>query len=389
VTPTQSVEVRGPDASNIRLHSTSTSSSSRALRHHSIMRINSNIRCTLFFFLSLLATTGLAEPMKIVRLSETMIIAQAGPDESAGRVFALNSDRGIVVIDTSSSPQTMQEAKDLIEAEFKRRDYAFVINSHDHVEHIGGNALFPAQIIIGQEGMVDGIAHFNATKSELIVPMKQSLAKEEAILAATEKDTEAFRTSAEKIAKFHATLETWDSGLVCPTILFHDRLTLNLGNRTIQLISCGRGHSYSDCLIYLPEEKVLLTGGVCSKRQFPPGFPGYTGTMDVEKWISALSEFADSNHELKYIIPGHRPYLAQEDLKFIRDYYRTLWLGFNQAKKDGLTLEQTKQRYSLRIGFKDFSSFSNPTDMTIQQHDKNMEALWAYLDRPAGSRRAE
>jgi glyoxylase-like metal-dependent hydrolase (beta-lactamase superfamily II) len=219
--------------------------------------------------------------------------------------------------------------------------------------------------------------------------MKQSLAKEEAILAATEKDTAVFRTSTEKIAKFHAILETWNTSLVCPTILFRDRLTLNLGNRTIQLISCGRGHSYSDCLIYLPEEKVLLTGGVCSKRQFPPGFPGYTGTMDVEKWISALSEFADTNQELKYIIPGHAPYLTQADLKFIRDYYRTLWQGFNQAKKDGLTLERAKQRYSLGTGFGDFPSLANPTEKTIQQHDKNMEALWAYLDRPAESRRAE
>jgi len=152
------------------------------------MRIQSNLHRALFLFLPLLALTSVAEPMKIVRLSETMIIAQVGPDESAGRVFALNSDRGIVVIDTSSSPKTMQEAKDLIEAEFKRRDYAFVINSHDHVEHIGGNALFPAQIIVGQEGMIDGIAHFNATKAELVNPMKQSLAKEEAILAAAEKD---------------------------------------------------------------------------------------------------------------------------------------------------------------------------------------------------------
>jgi glyoxylase-like metal-dependent hydrolase (beta-lactamase superfamily II) len=353
------------------------------------MRIKSNIRCTLLFFLPLLALTGFAEPMKIIRLSQTMIIAQVGTDESAGRIFALNSDRGIVVIDTSSSPQTMQEAKDLIEAEFKRRDYAFVINSHDHVEHIGGNALFPAQIIVGQEGMIDGIAHFNAAKSELVDPLKKALAKEEAILATAERDTAVFRTSTEKIAKFHATLATWEAGLVCPTILFRDRLTLNLGNRTIQLISCGGVHSYSDCLIYFPEEKVLLTGGVCSKRKFPPGFPGNTRTMDVEKWLSALSEFADTNQELKYVIPGHPSYLTKADLKFIRDYYRTLWQGFNQAKKDGLTLEQVKQRYSLGTGFGDFPSLANPTNKTTQQHEKNMEALWAFLDRPAEALRTK
>jgi hypothetical protein len=97
----------------------------------------------------------------------------------------------------------------------------------------------------------------------------------------------------------------------------------------------------------------------------------------------------DSDVELKYIIPGHAPYLTKADLTFLRDYYRSLWVGLNRARQEGLTLEQVKQRYSLATGFSDFPRLANPTDKMIQQHDKNLEAVWALLDRPTEAHHAE
>ena len=332
------------------------------------------------------ATPPANETMKIVRLSDTMIIAQ----EDYFRVFALNTARGIVVIDTHFSLARMRAAKEMIEAEFKRQDYAFVINTHDHPEHMGGNALFKPMIIVGQEGMAEGQTQYQAKKSENVAAqIEQAIAKEAETLAKLDKATPAYGKSTEQIARLRDSLETWNAGLVFPAIMFRDRLTLDLGDRTVILISCGKGgHSGSDSLVYIPEEKALLLGGACSARELPPEIQAAGGTMDLARLISALSEFADSDLELKYIIPGHAPYLTKADLKFIRDYYRTLWQGFNQAKKDGLTLEQAKQRYSLGSGFGDFTALAKPTGKMIQRHDKNMDVLWAFLNQSTQERRA-
>lgn len=323
--------------------------------------------------------------MEIVRLSPTMIIAQDG----TARSFALNTARGIVVVDTLASCAEMEQAKQLFEAEFRRHDYAFVIDTHDHPEHLGGNALFPAGILVGQEGIIEGLAFQKTQVPAYLARSEQALADEEKTLAGLEQDSPPAQQASAKIAKLRTWIDTLRTGWVPPTVTFRDRLTLRLGDRTVQLISFGRGHSRSDLLVYVPEEKVLLTGGACSLRSLPPAFPGYTGGMDVARWIEVLSEFVDSDVEPRYIIPGHAPYLTKADLAFLRDYYRTLWIGLNEARHDGSALEQVKARFALAARFGDCARLARPTDATVRQHHQNLEDLWAFLNRPAGARRPE
>ena len=345
--------------------------------------IRKGIVLGLLFLLPLMATPAFAGKMEIVRLSDTMIIAQTGTPEAAGRSFALNTARGIVVIDTHNSLTNMQQAKALIEAEFKRHDYAFVIDSHDHPEHVRGNGLFDRNIVVGQEGIIEGLNYWKTRAPEFVSRIDELTAREEKKLARAEKDSPEFKKSSDTLVELRNAREEVQGDFVYPTITFSDRLTLNLGDRTVKLISFGRGHSYSDILIYIPEEKVLLTGGTCSLRQTPPAFPGYTGRMDVDRWVSVLSEFVDSDVELKYIIPGHTPYLTKSDLTFLRDYYRTLWVGLSQARKDGQSLDQVKMLYSITNQFASFSRLTNSSKM-VKRHKKNIQELWKYLNRPVG-----
>ncbi|WP_158305406.1 MBL fold metallo-hydrolase [Opitutus terrae] len=325
--------------------------------------------------LALAAADGLAATMEIVRLSPTMIIVQEG----RGRTFALNSARGIVVIDTRASAADMRTAKVLIEAEFKRQDYAFVINTHDHWEHVAGNGVFEPRFIVGHAGIHEGQEQDKPRQHDVQSRLTQEIAKEQQILAGLEKVSPAYQTSAEKIADGLEALETLRTGIVEPAITFNDRLTLDLGDRTVRLIYFGKGHSHSDILVHIPEEKVLLTGGACSLAKLPPPFQAWAGTMEVARWIEVLSEFVDSGIELTHIIPGHAPPLSPADLKFIRDYDRELWLGLNEALRDGLTLDAVKSRFALPTRFADWDRLANPTDEVVRQHTGNLERLWALL----------
>lgn len=329
----------------------------------------------------LLIASALAANMEIVRLSDTMIIAQ----EDRDRTFALNTARGIVVIDTRGSLASMRTAKTLIEAEFKRHDYAFVINTHDHWEHVAGNGVFDRNLIVAHEGFRDGRNQDKPRLQAAFTRIEQNLGKEEKLLAGLEKSSPAFQAATAKIAVLRDAVETIRAGVVEPAVVFSERLTLDLGDRTVKLIFFGKGHSHSDVLVHIPEEKVLLTGGTCSLSELPPPFQAWTGTMDVARWIAVLGEFVDSDQELKYIIPGHAPHLTKADLKFIRDYWQTLWQALNQATKSGWSLEQARERHSLARAFGGFPALANPTAKMIQRHHKNMDAVWASLNRPAGA----
>ena len=45
-----------------------------------------------------------------------------------------------------------------------------------------------------------------------------------------------------------------------PNVTFTDQMTLFRGDREIRLAYTGRGHSDTDILVYLPKERVLMTG---------------------------------------------------------------------------------------------------------------------------------
>lgn len=325
--------------------------------------------------LALATAHELAAKPEVIRLSPTMLVVQEG----RGRIFALNSARGIVVIDTGPTLGRMRAAKEMIEAEFNRHDYAFVINTHDHWEHVGGNGAFDHRLIVGQAGIRDGQQKDRARQREAQSRLAQDIAKEQQTLAGLEKSSATCQAATEKIANWQDALETLRAGFVAPAITFTDRLTLDLGDRTVKLIYFGRGHSHSDTLVHIPEEKILLTGGACSLAKLPPPLQAWSGTMEVERWIAVLSEFVDSEAELKHILPGHAPALAREDLKFLRDYYRTLWIGLNEARCNGATLNEVKSRYALPTRFAEWERLANPTAEVVQQHTENLEKLWASL----------
>ena len=49
-------------------------------------------------------------------------------------------------------------------------------------------------------------------------------------------------------------------GLTWPNLVFHERMTLWLGSREVQIIHAGRGHTRGDTIAWLPKEKVLFAG---------------------------------------------------------------------------------------------------------------------------------
>ncbi len=58
--------------------------------------------------------------------------------------------------------------------------------------------------------------------------------------------------------------------VVKPALTFKDKYTLDLGDLTLDLVYFGKGHSRSDIAIYVPQEKLLVSGAVVYQRAHVP-----------------------------------------------------------------------------------------------------------------------
>ena len=195
---------------------------------------------------------------QVIRLGEKAAVFQIGR-ESGTNVVVLASRRGLVVIDTGVLPSRAEALRSAIAKEFNRTDFAYVINTHPHFDHVDGNRAFSETPIVAHQnsirqmrqwyGSPAGIDAFLRTRSEWKTELEARLKKE----AAGSPDEARAR---EQMAENDALMDDFRNGrfsLSLPGLTFNDRLTLRLDDLTLNLIYFGRAHTESDILVHVPE----------------------------------------------------------------------------------------------------------------------------------------
>jgi len=130
--------------------------------------------------------------------------------------------------------------------------------------------------------------------------------------------------------------------LVLPTVTYKDRLPMTLGERTIEVLHYDRAVTPGDTFIYLPDEKVLITGDLLiNPISFAlSSYP--TGWLNTLEKIDAL----DAN----VIVPGHgTPLHDKALLRAHIDVMRQLLKAGKDAKARGLDADQAKEEVLPRL----------------------------------------
>jgi glyoxylase-like metal-dependent hydrolase (beta-lactamase superfamily II) len=120
-----------------------------------------------------------------------------------------------------------------------------------------------------------------------------------------------------------------------PTRTFTDRLTLSLGGREIQVRHHDRAVTPGDAYLYLPKEKILVTGDLLV-NPLPFALSSYpTGWLKTLEQLDAL--------DAATIVPGHGDPLRDESLLHATmDVFRTLLREGKAAKAKGLDPDAAK-----------------------------------------------
>jgi len=275
--------------------------------------------------------------------------------------FIVNRDN-VLVVDTQERPSW---ARDFIAdiREVTPRPVHYVVNTHFHRDHSQGNQAYveafgPEVEIIAQDAAREEMLTENVEvlQQSVTTELPNEIAQLEKTLADGVDPqgkllTAADRASTEhKLALVKAYLaEIPQIRITPPTLTYDRRLTLHTPDRDICLYHFGLGHTRGDTVVYLPKEKIVITGDLLTFN-----FPNMKDSYPVEL-VSTLESIDKLDWD--HAIPGHGEVEDNhEQIKLLLSYMRDMVAAVRDAVAKGLTLDQATQtidlsRYSSIPGF--------------------------------------
>lgn len=240
-------------------------------------------------------------------------------------ITAIKTEKGIVVIDAGISTGLTAKYRKIIENEFQRNDFAYVIISHCHPDHNGGNSVFSESRIIGQINCQEEISKQLSNPEKTIKYLSKIVAEYEIQLQTSKSNTNEWNEIfTQKVRYLYAYNDAKNLILVKkPDITFTDSMSIDMGDITFEMCFFGKCHSNSDILIYIPELSILFIGDLFSKY----GRPSINDTLmtDKDSWKKAVKWIEKRMINIDKIIDGHGQALTINDLKSfnnnIKQYY--------------------------------------------------------------------
>jgi glyoxylase-like metal-dependent hydrolase (beta-lactamase superfamily II) len=99
-----------------------------------------------------------------------------------------------------------------------------------------------------------------------------------------ERGEQDWASEAARMPRLFAGAETIP-GLTRPTHTFDRAMTIDLGNRSVELRFLGRGHTSGDLVVWLPEERICFAGDLVEAQAAP-----YMGDAHIADWRAATLE---------------------------------------------------------------------------------------------------
>jgi glyoxylase-like metal-dependent hydrolase (beta-lactamase superfamily II) len=251
---------------------------------------------------------------------------------------------GVMVVDTHSKPSAARVIVGKLR-ELTPKPVRYVVNTHFHWDHWHGNEVYPAAYP-GAENVSNQITREAMVNKGLKriqdhvrgVPAEIARLREELVTApAARRD----RLEADlRLAKAYLA-EVTALKPALPTLAFERTMTVYRRDREIQLLHLGRAHTEGDVFVYLPREKVVITGDAVI------GWTPYMGDGYPEDWAGTLDRLAQL--DFTRIIMGHGEVVGREWLATFRGYVQDMVAAVRREVAAGATLDEARQRVTAAL----------------------------------------
>ena len=231
--------------------------------------------------------------IKVKQVSDHVYMLQG----AGGNIGVLTGKDGVFMIDDQFAPLS-QKIKNAI-ATISEEPIRFLINTHHHGDHSGGNANF-------KESGTLIMAHENVRKR-----LKES-----------------------------------DStGKKLPVITFNDELNIHINNNDIMVAHVHNAHTDGDALIYFPQSNVLHTGDTFFNGMFPYIDLDSGGSIDGD--IEAAQTGLNLINQNTKIIPGHGEIATYVDYQNYLEMLKGIRLNIQNAIDSGATEDEITKNEKL------------------------------------------
>jgi glyoxylase-like metal-dependent hydrolase (beta-lactamase superfamily II) len=251
-------------------------------------------------------------------------------------------DDGVMVVDTFSKPSAARALLEQIKS-ITPKAVKYVVDTHFHWDHYYGNEVYlgawPAGVeIISTEATRQNIQQrgIPRVKREILEVPKEIETLRAALAQAADATKKAeIQENLRQTEAYLAELKVMRVTL--PTLTFGRSLTLYQKSRTVEILWLGKGHTDGDAVVYLPQDKVIITGDALH------GWTPYMGDSYPYDWIHMLE--ATAKLDFDYIIGGHGDVMrGKGQFQMWQQYFHDLLAETAAAYAQGATLEETRQR---------------------------------------------
>jgi len=234
--------------------------------------------------------------IKVQKLSETISVLFG----QGGNIGVSAGPDGVYLIDDQFA-----ELSEKVKAAIKTisdKPVRYVINTHWHFDHTGGNEHF------GQMG-ADIIAHDNVRKRMVTGGYVKAAGR---VIPAAPKDA-------------------------LPVITFNDTLTIHLNGEEAQLLHVKAAHTDGDGIVWFKKSNIVHMGDTFFHGMYP--FIDRTSGGSIDGIIAAAEMTLAKVNDETQIIPGHGEVTNKAGLKAYRDMCIAMRGKIAAMKKSGMSIE--------------------------------------------------
>jgi glyoxylase-like metal-dependent hydrolase (beta-lactamase superfamily II) len=239
--------------------------------------------------------------IKVTKVSGNIYMLEG----AGGNIAASVGDDGIVIVDDQFAPLAEK-----IRAALKGitdKPLRFIINTHYHFDHTGGNLPFHDATIIAHDNVRKRLAQDNMVGNGGSMKMPQPANPPEAL----------------------------------PVITFQHDVTLHVNGEDIHALHAPSGHTDGDSLVFFPKSNVLHTGDDFVRYGFP--FIDIGGGGSSKGMIEALEMALASVPADVKVIPGHGALSTVADVRDFVKMLKDTRAAVEKEVKAGKTLQQIQQ----------------------------------------------
>ena len=276
-----------------------------------------------------------AKKVSFAQLSEHAWAYTAEGDPNTGIVIG---DDAVLVADTQATPAMAQDVIRRIR-EVTDKPVKYVVLTHYHAVRVLGASAYQAQQILASQDTYDLI---------------------------NERGEQDKASEIGRFPRLFSNVETVPPGMTWPTMTFTGKMTLWMGKLEVQLLQLGRGHTKGDTVVWLPQERTLLSGDLVEFDATP-----YAGDAYFNDWPKTLENIAVLKP--KALVPGRGPALVGEDRVreglvstggFVADVRASVQAGVVAGKDLNAVYKETFARLKPKYGHWVIFDHCMPFDVT-------------------------